>query len=390
MGSNNLFFLELIEWFDDSGQEIAHRFPQEGSGEIKYGAQMVVRESQAGIFFYNGKAVHVFGPGRHTLKTANIPILNKIMGIPWGLESPLRAEAYMINTKVFANLKWGTREPVAFKDSELGLIRLRAYGMFNIQIVQPLLFINSLVGTMASFSVPDLSDYLGKVIVSRFNDYLGENMDTILNLPSQYEAWSAGLRQRLQEDFRHFGLSLNQLFISAITPPPEVQKAMDDKTKLGMFDDMNKLMQLKAANAMEKAASNPGSAGDSMGLGVGFMMPSLMAQAMQMAQQPAPAGTLPASQAPQASQASQAPALHCPECRQPIRQDDRFCPSCGHQLLVFEQCKGCGKNLAPGTRFCPRCGQQAGSVRETAKCPSCGQENLTSATFCNHCGERMA
>ena len=380
MGTNNIFFLELIEWFDDSGKEIVHRFPQEGSGEIKYGAQMVVRESQAGIFFYNGKAVHVFGPGRHTLKTANIPILNKIMGIPWGLESPLRAEAYMINTKVFANLKWGTREPVAFKDSELGLIRLRAYGMFNIQIVQPLLFINSLVGTMASFSVADVSEYLGKVIVSRFNDYLGENMDTILNLPSRYEAWSAGLRERLQEDFRHFGLSLNQLYISAITPPPEVQKAMDDKTKLGMFDDMNKLLQLKAATAMEKAASNPGSAGDSMGLGVGFMMPTLMAQAMQMAQ-----GTPGSAQA-----AAPATDLNCPECRQPIRQDDRFCPACGHQLLVFEQCKGCGKNLAPGTRFCPRCGQQTGSARETTKCSACGQENLASSIFCNHCGERMA
>jgi predicted amidophosphoribosyltransferase len=101
-----------------------------------------------------------------------------------------------------------------------------------------------------------------------------------------------------------------------------------------------------------------------------------MAQAMQMAGQPA--------------QAPQAPGLQCPECRQPIRQEDRFCPSCGHQLVVFEQCRGCGKNLAPGTRFCPRCGQQAGSVRETVKCPSCGQENLASSTFCNHCGERMA
>lgn len=377
MGANNLFFLELIEWFDDSGQEFARRFPQEGSGEIKYGAQMVVRESQAGIFFYNGKAVHVFGPGRHTLKTANIPILNKIMGIPWGLESPLRAEAYMVNTKVFPNLKWGTREPVAFKDEQLGLIRLRAFGMFNVQIVQPLLFINSLVGTMASFTVPDLSDYLGKVIVSRFNDFLGENMDTILNLPSRYDEWSAGLRQRLQEDFRHFGLSLNQLFINSITPPPEVQKAMDDKTKLGMFDDMNRLMQLKAASAMEKAAANQGSAGDSMGLGVGFMMPSLMAQAMQMAGQSA---VVPA---PAAS-------LACPECRQPIREEDRFCSSCGHQLVVFEQCKGCGKNMAPGTRFCPGCGRQAGSVRETAKCPSCGGENLATSSFCNHCGERMA
>lgn len=378
MGTNNIFFLELIEWFDDSGQEIAHRFPQEGSGEIKYGAQMVVRESQAGIFFYNGKAVHVFGPGRHTLKTANIPILNKIMGIPWGLESPLRAEAYMVNTKVFANLKWGTRQPVAFKDSELGLIRLRAYGMFNIQIVQPLLFINSLVGTMASFSVTDLSEYLGKVIVSRFNDYLGENMDTILNLPSQYEAWSTGLRQRLREDFSHFGLALNQLYINAITPPPEVQKAMDDKTKLGMFDDMNKLMQLKAATALEMAAANQGSAGDTMGMGIGFMMPSLMAQAMRLG-----------DNTPPASAPAQPTHLHCPECRQAIRSEDRFCPACGHQLLVFEQCKGCGKNLAPGTRFCPRCGRSTAQVSENVKCPACGQDNLSSSSFCNHCGERI-
>jgi membrane protease subunit (stomatin/prohibitin family) len=377
MGADNIFFLELIEWFDDSGQEVAHRFPQEGSGEIKYGAQMVVRESQAGVFFYNGKAVHVFPPGRHTLKTANIPILNKIMGIPWGLESPLRAEAYMINTKVFASLKWGTREPVAFKDSELGLIRLRAYGMFNIQVVQPLLFINSLVGTMASFAVGSLEEYLGKVIVSRFNDYLGENMDTILNLPSQYEGWSTGLRERLQKDFAHFGLSLNQLFINSITPPPEVQKAMDDKTKLGMFDDMTKLIQLKAATAMEKAAANPGAAGDAMGMGVGFMMPALMAQAMQMAGQNAPA-------------ARTEPGLTCSDCKAPIRAEDRFCPSCGHQLVIFDQCKGCGKNLAPGTQFCPRCGQRAGAVRETVKCPGCGQDNLSSATFCNHCGERMA
>ena len=384
MGSDNLFFLELIEWFDETGREIAHRFPQEGSGEIKYGAQMVVRDSQAGIFFYNGKAVHVFGPGRHTLKTANIPILNKIMGIPWGMESPLRAEAYLVNTKVFTNLKWGTREPVAFKDSELGVIRLRAYGMFNIQVVQPLLFINSLVGTMASFAVSDLSEYLGKVIVSCFNDFLGENMDTILNLPNRYEEWSAGLRERLQKDFMHFGLALTQLYINSITPPPEVQKALDDKTKLGMFDDMNKLMQLKAATAMEKAAENQGAAGESMGLGIGFMMPSLMAQAMQqMTRQPGPsAPSAPDGPAPVGG-------LTCPKCSQPIHERDSFCASCGHHLLVFEQCAACGKNLSPGSRFCPSCGKPVNGKPKAVTCPTCGQENLPSATFCNHCGERI-
>jgi len=373
MGDKNVFFLELIEWFDDSGQEIAHRCPQEGSGEIKYGAQMVVRESQAGVFFYNGKAVHVFGPGRHTLKTGNIPILNKILGMPWGFESPLRAEAYLVSTKIFTNIKWGTREPVAFKDAELGLIRLRAYGMFNIQVVQPLLFINSLVGTMGSFTVANLGEFLGKVIMSRFNDYLGENMDTILNLPSRYDEWSEGLRGRLLEDFRHFGLALNQLYINSITPPPEVQKAMDDKTKLGMFDDMEKFLQLKAATAMEKAAENKSATGESMGMGLGFMMPSLMAQAMRGSEKNAVAE----------------PGLSCPVCRKGIREQDAFCSSCGHQLLVFEQCTNCGKDLAPGSKFCPKCGQKTDTAPTAPKCTSCGQENLLGASFCNNCGERI-
>ena len=125
MGTNNLVFLEVIEWFDETGKELVHRIPEQGSGEIKYGAQLIVRESQAAVFFYKGKACDAFGPGRHTLKTANIPVLTKILAIPWGMTSPLRAEAYLVNMKVFPNLKWGTRDPVAFKDSELGLVRLR-------------------------------------------------------------------------------------------------------------------------------------------------------------------------------------------------------------------------------------------------------------------------
>jgi membrane protease subunit (stomatin/prohibitin family) len=111
MGTNNLVFLENLEWFDETGNELLHRLPQTGSGEIKYGAQLTVRESQAAVFFYKGKALDAFGPGRHTLKTANIPILTKVLSLPWGLTSPLRAEVYFLNLKVFTNLKWGTRDP---------------------------------------------------------------------------------------------------------------------------------------------------------------------------------------------------------------------------------------------------------------------------------------
>ena len=224
MGTNNLVFLEVLEWFDETGQELVHRLPEECSGEIKYGAQLTVRESQAAVFFYKGKAVGAFGPGRHTLKTANIPILTKIASIPWGMTSPLRAEMYFVNLKVFTNLKWGTRDPVAFKDSELGLIRLRAFGVFNLQVVQPVLFINSLVGTQGMFSTDEIEEYLNRVIVSRFNDYMGETIDSILNLPAKYDELSEGLAERLTEDFSHFGIRLTHLYINSITPPPEVSR----------------------------------------------------------------------------------------------------------------------------------------------------------------------
>ena len=277
MGANNIVFLENLEWFDESGKELVHRLPEKGSGEIKWGAQLTVRESQVGVFFYKGKAVEAFGPGRHTLKTGNIPILTKIASLPWAMSSPLRAEMYFVNMKTFTNLKWGTRDPVAFKDDELGLIRLRAFGVFNLQVMQPVLFINRLVGTQGIFETEGVEEYLNLVIVSRFNDYMGETIDSILNLPAKYDELSEGLAARLQKDFSHFGLGLTQIYINSVTPPPEVQQAIDDRSRMGVFDDMNKLMQMKTAMAMEKAAQGE-SSGEGMGAGLGLMMPAMLAQ----------------------------------------------------------------------------------------------------------------
>lgn len=230
-----------------------HRIPEKGSGEIKFGAQLIVRESQAGVLFYKGKACDAFGPGRHTLKTANIPVLTKVLALPWGMTSPLRAEVYIANMKVFPNLKWGTREPVAFKDSELGLVRLRAHGVFNIQVVQPILFINSLVGTMGKYTTQEIEEYLKRVIVSRFNDHLGENLDSLFNLPGRYDELSEGLQKRLQDDYSRFGLGLKHIYITSITPPPEVQKAIDDKSRLSVIKDLDRLVKMKAANGHGKS-----------------------------------------------------------------------------------------------------------------------------------------
>ncbi len=376
MADNNLVFLENLEWFDESGRQIVHRLPQAGSGEIKYGAQLTVRESQAAVFFYKGKAVGVFGPGRHTLKTANIPILTKLASIPWALTSPLRAEVYFVNLKVFTNLKWGTREPVAFKDEELGLVRLRAFGVFNLQVVQPVLFINSLVGTQGMFTTEEIEEYLNRVIVSRFNDYMGQTLDSLLNLPAKYDELSEGLSRRLEEDFSHFGIRLTHLYTNSITPPPEVQQAIDDRSRMGVFKDMEKLLQMKAAMAMEKAAQGEGGAGTGMGTSLGLMLPAMFAQYFSAAK-PGAAPPPPEARTP------------CPECKSEVPADSKFCPQCGHQLVVFDQCARCGKNLPPNAKFCSRCGLATATAPGKQFCKHCGAESLAGSEFCNDCGEKL-
>jgi membrane protease subunit (stomatin/prohibitin family) len=375
MGTDNIFFLENLEWFDETGRELVRRIPEKGSGEIKYGAQMTVRQSQAGVFFYKGKAIDAFGPGRHTLKTANIPVLTKIASIPWGMTSPLRAEVYFVNLKIFTNLKWGTRDPVAFRDSQLGLVRLRAFGIFNMQVVQPVLFINNMVGTQGIFTTAGIEEYLNSVIVSRFNDYMGETLDSILNLPAKYEDMADGLAKRLKTDFSRFGLGLSDIYINSITPPPEVQQAIDDRSRIGLFDDMNKLMQLKAAMAMEKASEAEGASGG-MGTGLGIMMPAMFSRYF------AAGGNGP-------SKSEDKQKANCQECGNTIPVDAKFCPSCGHQQLVFARCGSCGKNLTPNSNFCPRCGHPAGEKEKPRQCGKCGGKNLTESVFCNMCGEKL-
>ncbi len=368
MGTNNIVFLEVIEWFDETGKEIVHRIPEEGSGEIKLGAQLTVRESQAAVLFYQGRAYDAFGPGRHTLVTANVPILTKVLSLPWGMTSPLRAEVYFTNLKIFTNLKWGTRDPVAFRDAELGLVRLRAFGVFDIQVVQPVLFINRIVGTQGIYTTDEIEEYLSRVIVSRFNDYIGETLDSILNLPGRYDEMAEGLKKRLQEDFSHYGLALKNLFINSITPPPEVQKAIDDRSRLSVLQDLDKLIKMKAAMAMEKAADNPSEGGAAMAMGLGFMVPSMFA------------GTI--------TQQSET-ASKCPECGHQVPADARFCPYCGHQIVVFQQCPKCGKNLPPHARFCIRCGTELAKATQKKFCPHCGAENLPEALYCNNCGQKL-
>ncbi len=370
-------FLENIEWFDETGKELVRRLPEQGSGEIKFGAQLTVRESQAAVLFYQGRAGDCFAAGRHTLKTANLPLLTKVLSIPWRGDSPLRAEVYMVNLKFFPDLKWGTQNPVAFRDKELGLIRIRAHGVYTLQVVQPVLFINSLVGTMGKMDTDGIAGYLKQVIVSRFNDYMGQTLDSIFDLPGKFDQLSEQLQKRLVDDFANFGLHLSQLYITSITPPEEVQSAIDDKSRMALIGDMDRFLQMKTAMAMEKAAVSQGEAGAGLGMGLGMMLPNIFA--MRQA--------APNSSAPVAAPA--VATVACPDCHHPIPGDSRFCPLCGHQLLRLLRCSNCGKNLTPKAKYCSQCGQPSNQKKEAKICHQCHAENLADALFCNDCGLRL-
>ena len=375
-------FLEVIEWFDPDGRRLVHRIPEEGSADIKMGAQLLVRESQAAVFFRDGKGLDVLGPGRHTLSTLNLPILTKILSLPWGFTSPFRAEVYFVNLKVFTDMKWGTAEPVAFKDSELGLVRLRAFGIFTMRVTQPLLFINTLVGTQGAYTSEQVESYLREVIVSRLNDFLGEHVDTVLHLPRQYDEIGVAVKTRLQDDFRRYGLELLDFFVNAITPPPEVQRMMDERSGMAAVGNLDDFLKFKAAKALGDAAAGIGTAGGEaagglgigVGAGLGFMLPGMIYQTLR------PEDADPA-------RIRERGTVHCPDCHGEVSVAARFCPACGNQMVVARKCPHCGKNVTVKARFCPACGVNLETKLTCAKC----QTALPPGTkFCVSCGEPVA
>ena len=353
--------LEILEHHDPSGEEIVYRFPPEGSADIKLGAQLVVHEAQEAVLYRDGKALDVFGPGRHTLSTQNIPLLGKILGAPFGGESPFRVSVVFVNKRTFIDQKWGTREPVVFRDSELGMVRLRAFGTYAYRIDDCQLFVNTVVGSQGLFETNRLQDFYRDIIVSRLNDLLGETLKTIFDLPKYYDELGTAAKARVIEDFAKYGVDLTDFYINSVTPPDEVQEKMDERAAMGAVGDMNTYMQFKAAQAIQDAAKGVGgggeggggaaSAGMGLGLGAGFgaMMPGMIAGAMQQAQQGG-GGAAVAAGAAQTAAGS-----FCTECGAAVPAASKFCPSCG-QAQAETGCSGCGQPVPDGATFCPNCG----------------------------------
>lgn len=279
--------LEVIQFFDQENNSLVHRVPPEGSTDIKIGAQLIVQENQEAVFFRGGKALDVFGPGRHTLVTANVPILTRLLTIPWE-QSPFQAQVYFIGKQTFLDQKWGTMEPITYRDTDFGMVRLRGFGKYSFRVKDSTLLVNTIVGTQGKYTTEMATSYFRDLIVSRLADILGSLKSGILDLPGQYDKLAGDTKTKVADEFGKYGLELVDFFINAITPPEEVQKAIDARSSMGAVGDLNAFLKFQAANSMAKMAEQSGAGGGlgqgamgmGMGAGFGMMMPGMIQQAM--------------------------------------------------------------------------------------------------------------
>jgi membrane protease subunit (stomatin/prohibitin family) len=342
--------MKIIQYVDPTGQTMVARVPKQGTEAIELGSQLVVEESQQAVFFRDGKALDTFGPGRHTLATPNLPLLTRLLGLPFEGKSPFQSAVVFVSTKTFLDLKWGTKEPVVYRDTELAMVRLRAFGKFAVRVSNAQQFVNVIVGSQGVYTTDGVEAYFKDAIVARLTDLLGENLHSIFELPKVYDELAMGLKARVADDFSKYGIELVDLFLGAITPPEDVQKLIDERSGMSAVGDMNAYLKFKAARAMGDAAQQSGGEtgsgvgaglGVGMGAGMGMMLPQMMREAMQGdaggqgGQGGGQGGGAPAGE-PQgettAAAGAAATQAFCHQCGAKLPEAARFCPACGTKV----------------------------------------------------------
>ena len=277
--------IDIVEWVDETHDTMVWRFPRY-ENEIKNGAQLIVREGQVAAFIREGQLADVFNPGTYTLETRNLPILSTIAGWKYGFNSPFKAEAYFVSTRVFTGYKWGTKNPIMMRDPEFGPVRLRAFGTFGLKVSDPPTFLRQVVGTNSRFTVDGIGGQLRDMLVARFADVLGQSKIPVLDLAGNQDELGKYLHDRIQSDFTPLGLQVVNLMVENISLPPEVEAAMDKRTSMGVIGNLNAYTQFQAANAIGDAAKNPGGfAGAGVGVGLGVGLGQQVANAMAAGQQ---------------------------------------------------------------------------------------------------------
>lgn len=282
---------DVIEYPSEMSDEIVHRFPEEGIGDFRIGSQVIVRESQSAVFFREGNALDVFKAGRHTITTANIPLLIDWIGKAFNDRTPFPAEVYFVSMKEFANKKWGTPQPIIVRNPGMGLgvALLQGFGTYSFQVADPQQFVTQIVGTQGAFTTSGIEERLRTMLLSKLQDILGETAakNSVPEMIGLTEEIGAGVRAKAQDDFEAIGLTLKTFYVGNLKPS---EKSAQELRDMGMLD-MATYTQLQAADAMRDAAQNPsGGAGLTAGIGAGMGIGNLMQQATSGAMQQPSAG----------------------------------------------------------------------------------------------------
>ncbi len=271
-------FIDVIDWLDESSDTMVYRF-ERYNNEIKYGAKLTVREGQAAVFVNEGEIADVLGPGLYALETQNLPILTTLQHWDHAFNSPFKAEVYFCNLRKFTDLKWGTKNPIILRDKEFGVVRIRAFGTYEMRIEDPALFIRDIVGTDGHFEVNDISNQLRNLIVARFTDIIANANIPILDLASNYDQLSQYITEKLRGEFSKYGIELTKFLIENISVPPAVEEALDKRTSMGIITDLHKYLEFQTAESMTSENAN-GTAAMGASMGVGFAMADKLSKSL--------------------------------------------------------------------------------------------------------------
>ena len=270
--------IDVIAWTDDTRDTMVWRFERHGNA-IKYGAKLTVREGQAAVFVHEGQLADVFTPGLYMLETNNMPIMTTLQHWHHGFQSPFKSEIYFVATRRFTDQKWGTKNPVMMRDPEFGPVRLRAYGTYAVRVTDPGRFIQEIVGTDGEFTTAEITFQIRNVIVQEFSRVLASSGIPVLDMAANTAEMGKLVASAISETIAAYGLALPELYIENVSLPPAVEAALDKRTSMGLVGDLGKFQQYAAAEAMTKAAENPGGGGG-MGAGIGAGLGMAMAQRM--------------------------------------------------------------------------------------------------------------
>ncbi len=282
-------FIDVIHWTDDSRDTLVWRFEREGH-EIKYGAKLTVREGQAAVFVHEGQLADVFTPGLYMLETNNLPILTSLQHWDHGFKSPFKSEIYFVNTTRFQNLKWGTKNPIICRDPEFGPVRLRAFGTYSIRVTDPAKFMQEIVGTDGEFTMDEISFQIRNIMVQEVSRVLASSGIPVLDMAANTADLGKLVTKAIEPTVSAYGLAIPEFYIENISLPEEVEKVLDKRTSMGIVGDLGRYTQFSAAEAMTKAAENPGGA---MGSGMGMGMGVVLGQQGPWGAAPAPAQAAP-------------------------------------------------------------------------------------------------